>query len=190
MHSDVDPSFNRILGQVLRAMPSESPPPFAWAEFRRRARAQGRLRAPLADAVFSPHPVWVPRARLAIAASLCVLIVSGALLAHWLSSRHVLGELAADAPARAQSREPNSQTEASQSWLASLPDDRAIVRVSSRVAVMDLEDRIALMDDALNAARLSGARPARIQALQKERAQLLQSLVQVRYAETLAAEVP
>jgi hypothetical protein len=46
------------------------------------------------------------------------------------------------------------------------------------------------MDDALNAARLSGARPARIQALQKERAQLLQSLVQVRYAETLAAEVP
>jgi hypothetical protein len=71
-------------------------------------------------------------------------------------------------------------------WLASLPSDPAVVRVGTRAAVSGLEDRIAQLDDILSAARIEGARPGRLNALQEERARLLKSLVQVRYAEELA----
>ena len=50
-----------------------------------------------------------------------------------------------------------------------------------------LEDRIAQVDDLLNAARL-GPQPERLLALQRERTRLVGTLVQVRYAETLADE--
>ena len=167
--------MNRFIGDALRSLPHESPPPFDWAELRRRAREQGRLRS---------------RPRLAIAASLGVLIVSAALLAYWRDRPEAPSPMAARSGHSAASSVVSPQIEASRRWLASLPDDRAIVRVSSRVAVVELQDRLALVDDTLNAARISGLRPARLHALQNERAQLLQSLVQVRYAETLAAESP
>jgi hypothetical protein len=175
MHPDIDPSFERFLGKELRALPAESPPPYDWTEFRKRARAQQRIRL---------------GSRVAVAASCTTLLVSLALLAHWLWSREAPGEIAAQASWQAPPRDATNRIEASQRWLASLPDDQAIVHVSSRVPILDLEDRIAVMDDALNAARLGNARPGHVQALQRERAELLQSLVQVRYAETLAAEAP
>lgn len=75
-------------------------------------------------------------------------------------------------------------------WLATLPDDPALVRVGSRVAVSGLEDRIAQLDDEISAERVVAARPERLLAIEQERAQLVSSLAQVRYAETLAAESP
>ena len=174
MHPDIDPSFERLLGQELRALPAESPPPYDWTEFRRRARARRAVRL---------------GSGIAIAASLGTVLLALAFFAYRLSDFGSHGHTSAHA-GQAQTRDAGAPSEASQQWLASLADDRAIVRVSSRVPILDLEDRIAVMDDALNAARLNNARPGRVQALQKERALLLQSLVQVRYAETLAAEAP
>jgi len=54
--------------------------------------------------------------------------------------------------------------------------------------VTGLEDRIAQVDDLLSAARVEGAQPARLSALEQQRARLVSSLMQVRYAETLVAE--
>jgi hypothetical protein len=71
-------------------------------------------------------------------------------------------------------------------WLASLPSEPSLTRVGNRAAVTGLEDRIAQVDDLLSAAGAAQATPARLRALQQERARLVGALVQVRYAETLA----
>jgi hypothetical protein len=77
---------------------------------------------------------------------------------------------------------------ATSQWLASLPSEPAIVRVDSRLPVVELEDRIAWVDDMLNTVQVESAQPVHIQTLRRERAQLISSLARVRYAETLAAE--
>jgi hypothetical protein len=64
------------------------------------------------------------------------------------------------------------------------------VHVGTRAAVAGLEDRIAQVDDLLTFVRLEGARPDGIVALQQERARLVGSLAQVRYAEVMAARSP
>ncbi|MFZ1904893.1 MAG: hypothetical protein WAU56_05825, partial [Steroidobacteraceae bacterium] len=71
-------------------------------------------------------------------------------------------------------------------WLASLPSEPLLVRVGTRAAVTTLEDRIAQVDDLLSAQRADRAPPAHLLALQQQRLQLVDSLAQVRYAETLA----
>lgn len=77
---------------------------------------------------------------------------------------------------------------AAQQWLASNPEGPAIVRVSAHLAVASLEDRIASMDDELDAARVLNERGPRSRALELDRARLVDSLAQVRYAEILASE--
>jgi len=79
---------------------------------------------------------------------------------------------------------------ASERWLAAQPAEPAIVRVGTRAAVMTLEDRIAWADDTLTSMRAKGGEPDRARALQYERDRLVNSLAQVRYAETLAADLP
>jgi hypothetical protein len=78
---------------------------------------------------------------------------------------------------------------ASRRWLAQQPAEPAVVRVGSRLAVANLEDRIAWVDDALSDADTGHADAAGLRALRLERARLVGSLAQVRYAETLAAQV-
>jgi hypothetical protein len=78
---------------------------------------------------------------------------------------------------------------ASRRWLAQQPAEPAVVRVGSRLAVANLEDRIAWVDDALSDADTGPADAAGLRALRLERAGLVGSLAQVRDAETLAAQV-
>ena len=54
-------------------------------------------------------------------------------------------------------------------------------------AAANLEDRIAWFDDALTDQRLNGANPTQLRVIQQERARLVSSLAQVRYAEALVA---
>jgi hypothetical protein len=81
-----------------------------------------------------------------------------------------------------------SHIKSAEHWLASLPPEPIIVKFGSRAAVTGLEDRIAQLDDMLTAANAGHVQPARINALQQERGRLVDSLVQVRYAEALVAE--
>jgi hypothetical protein len=82
----------------------------------------------------------------------------------------------------------DARADAAERWLASLPDEPVVVHVGTRAAVAGLEDRIAQVDDLLSAARVEGTQPAKLSALEQQRARLVNSLVQVRYAETLVAE--
>jgi len=75
-------------------------------------------------------------------------------------------------------------------WLAAQPAEPVIVRVGTRAAVTHLEDRIAWVDDTLTSVRARGGEADRARALQYERDRLINSLAQVRYAETLAADLP
>ena len=83
--------------------------------------------------------------------------------------------------------DPLEQALAAREWLARQPAEPALVRAGSRLTVAGLEDRIAWFDDALTDQRLHGANAAQLKVLQQERARLVSSLAQVRYAEALVA---
>ena len=61
-----------------------------------------------------------------------------------------------------------------------------IVRADTYLAVAELEDHIATLDDALNVARMNGG-TADVARLERTRAELFDSYTQVRYAEMVSA---
>jgi hypothetical protein len=71
----------------------------------------------------------------------------------------------------------------------------ALVDADSYLAVSALEDRVAWFDDALSEARVAALQPGaqgngvRVRELEFERARLAESLVQVRYAAAISAEM-
>lgn len=140
--------------------------PYDWLEFRRRARgrmeAAARRRAHL-------------RGYAALAAAVVLAVVG---LATWIrgQERPVLYDPVAAA-----------RVDATETWLASLPNEPPVVHVGTRAAVAGLEDRIAQLDDVLSEARVEGTQPAKLIALEQQRARLVNSLAQVRYAETLVS---
>ncbi len=84
-------------------------------------------------------------------------------------------------------RSPEQQ-QATREWLARQPAEPALVRVVPRIAVANLEDRIAWFDDALTEESLDSGNADHLKVLQQERARLVASLAQVRYAESLVAD--
>jgi len=213
------PDDTRRIAQRLRELPRESTPPFEWQEFRRRARLQRRAPSPLSSGsrALTRHAVAVAAALVLIVTAsalwLCRAtvgnegefvgpeeLVSQSDPTQPRARRVGAARLPGDAHAQLRILGPtvgsepvpsaSSADEATERWLASLPRDPAIVHVSTRLAVTDLEDRIASVDDLLNAARVEHRRDAPLQTWQRERARLVDSLAQVRYAESLAAQLP
>jgi len=184
------------LGQRLRELPSERAPPFDWREFERRARHPDRLRALRGGEVRAALGV---RAAAVLAACIVLGIAASAL---W---SRVRGPRAAPPPTelsqRSQTQAADSagafpaptaaallaQAEAAERWLSSDTEGPAIVRVSTHVAIAGLEDRIASLDDQLDAAQLENSGGVRLGTLRLERARLIDDLAQVRYAESLVA---
>ena len=148
----------------LRSLPQEIRQPYDWTEFRRRAsRRRTNAYAALAAALF--------------------LVVVG--VAAWIRV------IRPGTPELTYSGSPDSvdsQVDAEERWLVSLPSEPIVVRVGTRAAVAGLEDRIAQLDDFLSAARVEGTQPAKLAAAEEQRARLVNSLVQVRYAETLVSQ--
>jgi hypothetical protein len=68
--------------------------------------------------------------------------------------------------------------------LASLPE-RQIMRGRTAFTVVELEDRLALLDDRLSRVTLEPNAPERAEGLWRQRADVMNSLVQVRYADTI-----
>jgi hypothetical protein len=211
MYSDLE-QRRQAVAQRLRDLPEEVAQPYDWAEFQRRARigrharAGGVLRA---GGVFSDRSG--KKRNAAIAAGLVALLVAVAVWTRFGSSQD-----APDGPALADNESaswssmvPGSDAVITTSpdgdvtirftaagrranvvekWLVTLPDEPVVVRVGTRAVVAGLEDRIAQLDDILSAERVEGVQPARLVVLQEQRARLVSSLAQVRYAETLAAQ--
>jgi hypothetical protein len=174
------------IARHLRSLSQEIRQPYDWQEFRRRAswqRANAYARAGATKKKYA-----------AIAAALFLVVVG---VAAWvrvirpatpeaIESDAIPGR---DGPASARdAASVDSRVAAAERWLVSLPSEPIVVRVGTRAAVAGLEDRIAQLDDFLSAARVEGTQPANLVAVEEQRARLVDSLVQVRYAETLAAE--
>ena len=179
MHNDLEQ--HQAVVRHLRSLPQEIRQPYDWAEFRHRARE--RTDAAAREAVNN-------RKFVALAAVL-VLVAIG--VAAWvrLSPLHSLsakGEALPESESQLLADNVDERADLAERWLAALPSEPVVVRVGTRAAVAGLEDRIAQLDDLLSAARVEGAQPAKLQPLEQQRARLVNSLVQVRYAETLASE--
>lgn len=121
------------------------------------------------------------------AALAAVVLAAAAGLGWWLQSTQ--RELAAaSAPAvRAVAlasdgvRAENARLE----WvLATLPERNAM-RGSTAFTVAEIEDRLALLDDRLSRVTLEPNAPERAERLWRERVDLMNSLVQVRYADAV-----
>ena len=184
---DIDP-LNTSVGERLRALPQEAEP-YGWEEFRRRSTRTHRYGGRGAAA---EGP--------ALRAAAAILLIAGATAwAAWFGGR---SELSADRPVAARSSSPtaapivepgdrseslNARARAAELWLARQPADPAMVRVGAYAAVAGLEDRIAQLDDLLTSARAEGVQPASLSPLETQRARLVSSLAQVRFAETLVA---
>jgi hypothetical protein len=181
-----DLEHSTLVADRLRELPVELAPPLAWDEFRLH----------LQDLPAQPNRTTARQAwRYAALAAGVATLVAG--LAIWSRMNPQANEL--ELAGHVQAELPDlslpdfriiKQAEASERWLASLPTEPVVMRVGTRGAVADLEDRIALMDDVLSEEALDAVSPTHIVALQHERARLVNSLAQVRYAETLAAAVP
>ena len=182
MHDDPEQQQGINIPRLLRNLPQEIRQPYDWTEFRRRSRER---------ASFDIRRSASVKRYAALAAALVIVIVG---IASWVRigqsqvSMPVAntGMFEDDPPFIVDSIDARS--DAAERWLASLPDEPVVVHVGTRAAVTGLEDRIAQVDDLLSAARVEGAQPARLSALEQQRARLVSSLMQVRYAETLVAE--
>jgi hypothetical protein len=186
MHTDLAEKF---IARRLRALADDSnETPYEWAEFRRRRRTRSTARA----------LIWRSRPAAAAVAAAGVLVV-GLAIAN-LSHRHTAAVPAGTAarvnmkegaePATTPDLLAQERTHALEGWLADLPRDPAVVRVGAHAAVASLQDQIAVLDDLMSAERVAGAQPSRLGALERQRAQLVSSLVQVQYAEMLASASP
>jgi hypothetical protein len=177
MHTELE---EHRLARRLRALPEDGARPYDFAEFERRIRE-----APIAAA-------HARRARI-LAAAIVVVLAIGAAAVRFGGGAHLPAPsavpLAADRAAAlrpAVAADFGGDEADAQQWLESLPREPGVVRVGTRAAVESLEDHLAEVDDLMSSERAGPAAPARLAALQKERSQLVSSLVQVRYAETLA----
>lgn len=169
----------------LRSLPQEIPQPYDWAEFQRRARERAN-----ADTLRGRSARW----HAALAAALILVVVGIAVWARVTRpviplDTHVPGnsKLPVTGSLPAVGAAPEKRANDAERWLASLPSEPVVVRVGTRAAVTGLEDRIAQLDDFLSVARVEGAQPARVAELEQQRVRLVNSLVQVRYAETLVS---
>jgi hypothetical protein len=178
MRPDLDP----LLLQRLRDLP-DGEAPYDHAEFRHRYTLR-RVRQ-------TQRPLRLLAAALAV-------LVAGWVFRHGLTPLGADSFPVADAPLLPMG--PPGLTPPSywpallptvdaQRWLDSHPR-QVLVQVPAQMAVTELEDQIATMDDQLNAVRLSHPHPQQLALLQRNRAQMLESLAQVRYAQNLVSELP
>ena len=162
------------VARLLRELPEGDASPYDFGEFQRRAR--------------------MPPAGAARMASARALVATAVIAVAVFATATRLGPAerpppphpatgAAQPDQAAVARDDDAYTER---WLSSLPREPALVHVGTRSAVETLEDDIAQLDDLVSAARAGRTPAAGVQPLLAERAQLVNSLVQVRYAETLA----
>jgi hypothetical protein len=171
----------------LRELPAALPPPYDWAEFRRRGRNRFPARRSL---VKWPHA--------AAAAGLAVFVAGMAMLGTGDSETKSIDVASMQVSSASTpfvlpppANDPivaDTQGQQTREWLARQPAEPVLVDVGSRITIANLEDRIAWFDDTLTDGRLQGANADYVKVLQQERARLVSSLAQVRYAEALAAD--
>jgi hypothetical protein len=178
MHTDMN---EKDIARRLRASGEESGEvPYGWTEFQRR-----RHRSMVTRAIERNRPAAIA------AAVLATLLVTAFPFVRWTHEQRPKVAPPNTLPSGNHGdSQDQARTRALEGWLAALPQDHAIVRVGAHAAVSSLQDQIAALDDLMSAERVEGAQPTRLDALERQRSQLVNSLAQVQYAEMLASANP
>jgi len=168
MHADFD--HVNDLRASLRALPAYVPPAGAWdrAQARRAAREAGQPAVP---------------ARLAMAASL-VAMLAAALL--WGGVPQETPPTDRPVPLGEPIDELVAENARLESVLAGLPQP-GTTRVGTAYAVAALEDRLAVLDDRITVVSLQPSAPETTEELWRQRVSVMNSLVQVQYANLVAS---
>jgi hypothetical protein len=153
----------------LSALSGFDAPACGWAGVlaaRRRRQSRASLR----------WPVSIAAAVFAIAAG----------LGWWLHATQLdLAQAAtAEAPPVPATEAVRAENARLEHLLATLPQ-RRVMRGSTAFTVVELEDRLALLDDRLSRVTLEPNAPERSERLWRQRAEVMNSLVQVRYADAI-----
>lgn len=163
----------RAIRAGLAGLPAVEAPAGAWAGAlaRAAARRQG-----------SPARAATP-ASLAMAASLVAMLAAGIILARAPSDLPLAEQPVPLAQPIDGLVAENTRLEA---MLAGMPQSRT-ARVGTAYTVAAIEDRLALLDDRITVVSLEPHAPEAEEALWRERVNLMNSLVQVQYANLMAS---
>jgi hypothetical protein len=159
----------------LRELPSTVEPPERW----------GAIRAALSnrseEVMPSRRPGWLVPVASAALVLVAVLFTLNSRRPEAIPQSETLATTATPAPDSRRALVAESQR--LESLLASLPNQPRLTRAQTALTVADLEDRIQWVDYRLNLANEAGLADEPAEKLWRERVDLLNSLVAVRYAE-------
>jgi len=168
--------------KALKALPVIEPP----------AELESRTLSAMARAAAAPDAVGSPQV-IARAAGWVIAIGAGVLLSVWLANDNapdVPAELAdAVAPPQAADEFYSLLVEESmrlEELLALMPAPRRVMRADTASTIVGLEDRVALIDAALRQTGAEADLPEYRTALMLDRVEVMNALVNVRYAQSRA----
>jgi septal ring factor EnvC (AmiA/AmiB activator) len=161
---------DELISAELRRLPALAAPAGGWE------RIVQRLQAPLPR-----HGRWFGPVS-ALAASVCLMAVALAWLAARVPGGNGRGTVATVSTDIDQLVQHSQQLEAA---LQRLPERPAVQRASTAAVIDELQSRIQLLDAQLDDSSAPAPDTSQQQSMWSERVRLLNSLVDVRYAEAL-----
>jgi len=174
-----------LLQQKLRELPETTPPRAVWQRIEAQAKAEGMF----AGRHLGEPMKWITGAAIAAAVALFALRLPLAPEAevpiNVFPTEPAYQETTGESASVNQLRATNAlmvRSRELESDLRALPDQPQLVQAGTVATILDLEDRIAAIDFVLNDAanRLT---PEQSEAYWRERVRLMNSLVQLRYAQ-------
>lgn len=179
------------LQSALRALPETMPPRAVWERVEQQARAEGLLNSPMLKHGLSQPARWLAGAGVAAAVVLAVLTVPGPGPVDPATVATADGSLPT-VPAYqentddVQLRSINAlmvQSQVLERDLRRLPASPQVMRASTAATIDDLQRRIAVIDYQLNDPELRMTREQQ-EAFWRERVRLMDSLLQLRFAQS------
>jgi hypothetical protein len=169
----------RSIAARLRELPLHVAPPDRWLAIRTAFLAQAAARS----ARRARRPGWfLPAASAAIVLCAVLLTVSSRGPQQESAARRVVANDATDVAAPPQ-QVLIAESQRLEAVLATLPADTSVARAGTALTVAGLEDRIRWVDYRLNMASEAAINPRQEDLLWRERVELMNSLVAVRYAD-------
>ncbi|MDH3491499.1 MAG: hypothetical protein OEM20_05775 [Gammaproteobacteria bacterium] len=170
------------LQQGLRGLKDTMPPRAVWNRIREQAKAEGLLQ----KALVSRRTTWFAGAGVAAAALLAALIFPGLVNPPAETFPVVPSNLPTNTAELSTLQTLMVQSRQLERDLRSLPDEPRVMRASTVATISDLEDRIAAIDYQLNNPDVQMTSDDK-ELFWRERVRLINSLLQLRYAQAQRA---
>lgn len=165
------------LHEGLNSLPDTPPPRMLWARIREQAEAEGLVRQR------RDFRNWYAGAGLAAAVVMAIMLIPERPGMQPVDNAYVVPdpEIGTQNPTSGlqQLMIRSAQLEHN---LRALPDEPSVVRAGTAATIIELEDRIAAIDYQLSDPD-AGLTPAETEIFWRERVRLMESLVQLRYAQ-------